>query len=91
MVSFAMQRLLSLIRSHLFIFAFISFALWRQIQKNIAVIYVKECSTYVFLSEFYSICIWSYVLVFNPVWVYFCVWIGECSDYFLLDIAVQFC
>ena len=48
-VSFAMQRLLSLIRSHLFIFAFISFTLWRQIQKNVAVIYVKECSTYVFL------------------------------------------
>ena len=51
-VSFAMQRLLSLIRSHLFIFAFISFTLWRQIQKNVAVIYVKECSTYVFFYGF---------------------------------------
>ena len=49
MVSFAAWKLLSLIRSHLFIFAFISFALIRQIQKNIIVIYVKERSGYVLL------------------------------------------
>ena len=47
MVSFAVQKLLSLMRSHLFIFAFIYFRRW--IQKNISVIYVKECSAYVFL------------------------------------------
>ena len=41
------QKLLSLIRSHLFIFAFIYFR--RQIQKNIAMIYVQECSANVFL------------------------------------------
>ena len=44
MASFAVQKLLSLIRPHLFIFAFISFA----DLKNIAMIYVKECSAYVF-------------------------------------------
>ena len=37
-----MQKLLSLIRSHVFIFAFTSFG--RQIQKNVAAIYVKEGS-----------------------------------------------
>ena len=45
---FAVQKLLSLIRSRLFIFTFISFTLG-DIQKNIAMIYVKECSAYVFL------------------------------------------
>ena len=49
MVSFAVQKLLSLIRSHLFIFAFVSFALGDGWQNNIAAIYVKECSACVFL------------------------------------------
>ena len=44
MVFFAGQKLLSLIRSHLFMFAFISFTLGEQIQRDIAAIYVKECS-----------------------------------------------
>ena len=57
MVSFAVQKLLSLIRSHLFIFAFVSFALGDGSKKNIAAIYVKECSAYVFLKEFCNI--WS--------------------------------
>ena len=47
-VSFAMQKLLSLIRFHLFMFAFIFFALGDRSKKNIAAIYVKECSAYVF-------------------------------------------
>ena len=46
MVSFAVQMLLSLIRSHLLSCAFISFTLadW---SKKIFMIYVKECFTYV--------------------------------------------
>ena len=40
-VSFAVQKLLSLIRSHLFIFAFISFALRDSSKKKIATIYVR--------------------------------------------------
>ena len=47
MVSFAVQNILSLIRSHLFIFVFISIMRW--IQKYFAVIYIKECSAHVFL------------------------------------------
>jgi len=47
-VSFAVQKLLSLIRYHLFIFAFV-FLCFRWIKKGIAVIFVKECFAYVFL------------------------------------------
>ena len=57
MVSFAMQKLLSLIRSHLFIFAVISVTLGDGFKKITALIHVKECCAYVFLKEFYSI--WS--------------------------------
>ena len=49
MVSFAVQKLLSLIKSHLFIFVFIFITLRRWIRKDLAVIYVIECSAYVFL------------------------------------------
>ena len=45
MVSFAMQKLLCLIRSLLFIFVSISINLANGL-KNIAVIYVKECSVF---------------------------------------------
>ena len=45
-VSFAVQKLLSLIRSHLFTFVFIS---RRWVIEDRALIYVIECSPYVFL------------------------------------------
>ena len=47
MVPFTVQKLRSVIRSHLFIFAF--YFLCFRSQKNIAAIYVKECSASVFL------------------------------------------
>ena len=46
-ISFAVQKLLSFIGSHLFIFVFIS--LGGGSKKDLVVIYVKECSSYVFL------------------------------------------
>ena len=49
MVSFVVQKLLSLIRSHLFIFAFIFFVLGDRSKKNVARIFVKEHSACVFL------------------------------------------
>ena len=55
MVSFAVKKLLSLSRSHLLIFVFVSTALGDRSKNNIAAIYVKECFAYVFLWEFYSI------------------------------------
>ena len=48
-VSFALQKLLSFIRSQLFIFVFISITLGGGSKEDFAVIYVKECSSYVFL------------------------------------------
>ena len=53
MVSFAVQKLLSLIRFRLFIFVFVSFACGDR-PKNIAMTYVKECSADVFFEEFYG-------------------------------------
>ena len=47
MVSFAVQKLLTLITTHLFIFAFISLALGDRSKKNIVMIYVKECSAHI--------------------------------------------
>ena len=52
MVSFAIQKLLTLIKSHLFIFAFIFFAL-RGRSKEILLQFVKECSAYVFFWKCY--------------------------------------
>ena len=49
MVSFAVQKLLCLIRSHLFIFVFIFITLGDGSKKVIAVIYFKEDSACVFL------------------------------------------
>ena len=49
MVSFAVQKLLSLIRTHLLIFALISITVGGGSKKDIASIYVKEYSASVFL------------------------------------------
>ena len=43
------QELLSSVRSHLFIFVFISITPGDRSPKDIAVIYVKECPAYAFL------------------------------------------
>ena len=49
MGSFAVQMLLSAIRSNLFIFVFIFITQGGGSKKDIAAIYVKECSAYIFL------------------------------------------
>ena len=48
-VSFDVQKLLRLIRSHLFIFAFISDILGGGVIEDPAVMYVRECFAYVLL------------------------------------------
>ena len=48
-VSFIVQKILSLIRSHLFTFAFISITLVRCVIEDPAVIYVRDCFAYVLL------------------------------------------
>jgi len=49
MIPFTMQKLLSLIRSHVLIFVFIFITLGGRSKNDIVVIYVGEFSTYVFL------------------------------------------
>ena len=53
MFFFAVPKLVSLVRSHLFIFAFNLDYLGREAEENIGVIYVREYFAYVL--EFYSI------------------------------------
>ena len=53
-VSFAVQKLLSIIRSHLLTFVFISITLRRWVIEDFALIYIIEYSASVFLQEFYS-------------------------------------
>ena len=48
-VSLAVQKLLSLIRSHMFTFVFISVTSRRWVVEDLALIYNIECSAYVFL------------------------------------------
>ena len=57
-VSFAVQKLLSLIRSHLFIFVFISMTLRGRL-KMILLGFMSESVLPMFLSEFYGV--WSYI------------------------------
>ena len=48
MVSFAFQKLIGFIRSHVFIFAFVSITLGDRLKKS-PVIYVREYFGYIFL------------------------------------------
>ena len=57
MVSFAVQKFLSLIRSHLFIFAFIFITLGDVSKKILLAIYVRECSAYVSSKSFIVSCL----------------------------------
>ena len=59
-VSFAVKKLLSLIRSHLFIFVFIL----QEVDHRRSCFDLCHRVFYVFLYEFYSF--WSYIQVFNP-------------------------
>ena len=69
MVSFAVKKLLSLIRSHLFIFAFVSFAFGDRSKKMLLRFMSKN------VLSFLLWVLWFQVLhlIFNPFWVYFCI------------------
>ena len=70
LVSFVVQKLLSLIRSRLFIFVFISITLKRWVIEDLAVIYVRViclmCTIFKVFTEFVTILLLFYVLVFWP-------------------------
>ena len=70
-VSFAVQKLLSLSRGHLFIFVFISIILGDELKK-ILVQFMSECSAYVFLLSFIDSGLTFRSLIhFEPI---FCLW-----------------
>ena len=87
MVFFAVQKLLNLIRSHLYIFAFISFALGDRFKKILLWFMSKSV-----LPMFSSRRAWVPVLHLglNPFWVYVLHGVRECSNYILLHIAPVF-
>ena len=80
MVSFAVQKLLSLIRSNLFTFA--SLALGDRSKKNTATVYVKECSAYISSRSFMvSGLAFKSLIHFEFIFMY-CV--RECSNFLIL-------
>ena len=81
-VSFAVQKLLSLIQSYMFMFAFISFVLGERSKKNIAMIYVKECSTYISSRSF----MFS-TLTFRSLTHFELIFLYKCSNIILLHVA----
>ena len=88
MVSFPVQKLLSFIRSHLFIFVFISISVGDGSKKDLAMIYVIECSSNVFSKSFIvSGLTFRSLIHFEFIFVY---GVRECSNFILLHGAVQF-
>ena len=71
MVSFAVQKLVSLIRSHLFIFVFISIALGDWPKKTLVWFMSENVLPMISSRRFMVSCL---MFVFKPFWVYFCVW-----------------
>ena len=56
--------------------------------KNIATIYVKRCTAYIFLQEFYVFKF--YIQIFNPFEFIFVYGFREGSNFILLHVTVQF-
>ena len=81
MVPIAVQNMVSLLRSYLFSFAFVSVALEEWWQKNITSIYVGK---YIVLFKELVV----YCVVFKPFWVYFCVWRESLSTHWLVAVQV---
>ena len=87
MVSFAVQKLLNLIRSHLFIFAFISFVLGDRSPKNIAMIYFKECSMFFSRNFMVASVIFRSLIHIKFIFV---DGVRKCFNFILLHVGVQF-
>ena len=87
MVSFAVQKLLSLTGSHLFVFGFISFRRQVKKKKSVASIYVKDCS--LFSSRSFIVHGLTFRQLIHPefIFVYF---VREWSGFILLHVAVLF-
>ena len=92
-VFFALQKALSLIRYHLFIFIFIYITLEGGSKKKILLWFMLKSVLPMFSSRNFIVSgltsFWSTsYLVFNPFWVCFCV--KKCFNFILLHIAEKF-
>ena len=87
-VSFAIQKILSLIRFHLFIFAFISFALGDR-SKKILLWFMSKSFLPVFSSRVFMVSGLTFrsLIHFEYIFVYS---VSKCSNITLLHVAVQF-
>ena len=87
-VSFAVQKVLSLIRSHLFSFAFISFALGDK-SKKILLWFMSKSVLPTFSSRSFMVSSLTFrsLIHFEFIFVY---GVREHSDFILLHVAVQF-
>ena len=86
MVSFAVQKLLSFMRSHLFIFAFVSFALGDRCKKYC----YNLCQSAVLMFSSRSITVSS--LIFKPLIHFEFIFVynaKECGNFILFNIVAQ--
>ena len=86
MVSFAVQKLLSLTRFHFFVF--ISITLGDKLKKDIAAIYAKEYLVFSSKSFIVSSLTFLSLIHFKFIFVF---GIQGCSHFILLYVAIQFC
>ena len=87
-VSFVVQNLLSLIRSHLFIFAFISFTLGYG-SKKISLQFMSESVLPMFYSRSFIVAGLTFRSLIHFEFI-FVNYVRECSNFILLHVAVQF-
>ena len=88
MVSFALQKLLSLIKSHLFIFLFISVTVGGG-SKKILLWFMSKCVFPMFSSKSFIVSGLTFrsLIHFEFIFVY---GVRKCSNFILLHVAVQF-
>ena len=88
MVSFAVQKLLSLIRSYLFIFVFISITLGDG-SKKILLWFMSKCVLPTFSSRSFIVSSLTFRSLIHFVFI-FVYGVRECSNFILLHVAVSF-
>ena len=86
MIAFVMQKLSSLIRSYLFIFAFISFTLGRNPKKYCCGLYPRVFC--LFFSR--SVIVFNITFRSHPFWVIFAYDVRKYSDFILLHVVSSF-
>ena len=87
MVSSAVQKLLNLIRSHLFIFAFVFFVLADRLKRNVATIYVRVfCLCFLLGVLWFPVLTFRFLIHFEFIFVY---GVRKCSNFVDLHVDVQ--